>query len=240
MLRWNWTEMPSCYLSKGFPPPTTSRHESDKTSELWVTQKKTSIFLHREAWSKTEKLPLQAVFTAGISNRGKAARDNSCSTWQSKMTLKVTLFCPLETSQPLQRPSLTGKRVPRSWTMQADRPICTGTKNSHHSASQREMLVVKAMVQDTVERLCQPRTETTVSKTYSRFCHRIVFPLQALTYKAHGTEASITPCLSLPSPRIFFLMGWNGEDNGSIDLSSIFLHQPSPLRGTQPVAPDLE
>lgn len=122
-----------------------------------------------------------------------------------------SLSCLLQTPLPLQRPSLTGKRAPRSWTMKADRPICTGRKNRHHSALQREMLVVKAMVQDTVERLCQPRTETTVSKTYFRFCHRIIFPLQALTYKAHGTEAIITPSVSLPSPRIFFLVDGMGK-----------------------------
>lgn len=93
-----------------------------------------------------------------------------------------------------------GKRTLKSCPMQADRPM---HRQEHQSASQREMLVVKAMVRDTVESLCQPRTETIVSKTCSRFCHRIIFPLQALTYKAHGTEAIITPSLSLPSLCIF-------------------------------------
>lgn len=39
----------------------------------------------------------------------------------------------------------------------------------------------------------------------------LIFLLQALTYKAHGTEAIITPSLSLPCPHIFFVVDRRGK-----------------------------
>lgn len=118
MLRWNWNEMPSCYSSKGFPPPTTSRHESDESSELWVTQKKMSNFSSSWNLKENREVTIQAVFMMGWKDRGKAAcDDNSCTTWQSKRTLKVTLLSLIDSSALTDR-----KGAPRSCPVQADRP----------------------------------------------------------------------------------------------------------------------
>lgn len=118
---WDGTELkclpviyPRVFL---LPPPPDMKVIKPQSCES--LRKKWATFLHHETWRKTGKLPLEEVFMLGWKDRGKAACDNnSCSTWQSKTPLKVTLFCLLQTAQPLQMGEKHLDHVPRKLTDQ--------------------------------------------------------------------------------------------------------------------------
>lgn len=141
---------------------------------------------------------------------GKTAGDgNSCSMWEEKSNPQGHHLLSL-----INRSALTdGKRAPRPCPMQTDwqtnagQEEWTSSRFTNGDAGGR-----RNGSRCCVERLCQSQgLNPWCLKTCSGFCHRIIFPLETLTYKACGTEAIVTPSPSLPSPCGLFPVGGMGK-----------------------------